>query len=280
MRAKVGKSSAIYAVISNTIVLVLIGLFSLLYFHSNSISNLLKEKINIIVELNEGNDIEQLKNSIAKIDGIKPSSIQFINATEAPKILGIEDSLMNNGYSPFKDIITFNVMSDKFNNASLSKIKEGIKNMSGVFDVFYENVEIDNIKANLKNVSFLILLLSLVFVFLAVIIMYNTINLGLYADRWEIKTMEIIGARDNFIRQPYIKIAGNIALKSFGFASLVLIGILAMIAYKFDLAAILNYGYVFLSILIILIISIVICIGSTVSIVNKYLIKQTAELHV
>jgi cell division transport system permease protein len=282
MRAKIGKSSSVYAIISNTIVLVLIGLFSLLYFHSNSISNLLKEKINIIVELNDSASVQkaELISSISKLEGVNKSSVKFVGKEEAPKILNIDANLIQNEKNPFKDIITFNVASNYFNNENLSKIKERIKSNVGVLDVFYENVEIDNIKNNLHNVSYLILLLSLVFVFLAIIIMYNTINLGLYADRWEIKTMEIIGARDNFIRQPYIKIAGNIALRSFLFATIILLVLVGFIGYNFSLFNVINIGFIILSIIIILIISLMICIGSTVSIVNKYLIKQSHELHV
>ena len=88
----------------------------------------------------------------------------------------------------------------------------------------------------------------------------------------EIKTMEIIGARDSFYRQPYIKIAGKIALKSFAIATIALLIITAALYYQFPaMTDILKWYYVPLSLLLIFIISLVITVTSTVVIVNKIL---------
>ena len=53
-RGSTKKASINYAVFSSTIVLILLGLFLLLFLHINSITNILKEKINVLVELNDG----------------------------------------------------------------------------------------------------------------------------------------------------------------------------------------------------------------------------------
>lgn len=284
MRASAGKGSVIYAVLSNTIVLVLIGFFSLLYLHTNSITNLLKEKINILVELSSDSTTVSpiaLINIIQNNDKVVPNSVKLIKKDEASKILGIgiSDSLKMVG-SPFRDIISFNIKAEHYTEDNIKKIKSELKQKQGVFDIFYEHVVIDNIKDNLKNLSFIVLMLSMVFVFLALVIIYNTVNLSLYADRWEIKTMEIIGARDSFIRQPYIKIAGGIALKSFFLATIFLLGFIAYLIYAHQgLYGIVNWFYVGLSLLFIFIVSIIITIASTVRIVNKYLYKKESELY-
>jgi cell division transport system permease protein len=284
MRATAGKSSVTYATLSNTIVLVLIGFFSLLYLHTNSITNLVKEKINILVELNPdslNNRPDALIKLIQSNPKVVPGSVKFIPKSEADKVLGIEisENLKKVG-SPFKDIVSFNVKAEHYREENLSKIKKELKGRPEIFDVFFENVVVENIKSNLRNVSYVVLLLSLIFVFLAVIIIYNTINLSLYADRWEIKTMEIIGARDKFIRQPYIKIAGNIALKSFFIAALILLAGVAFIIYNFEgMSDIIKWYFIGLSLLLMFIISLVITVTATVSIVNKYLYKKESELY-
>ena len=285
MRASAGKSSVTYAILSNTIVLVLIGFFSLLYLHTNGITHLVKEKINILIEINADSTslaaAPALMKMIASNSKIVEGSVKFIPKEEADKVLGLEisENLRQVG-SPFKDIISFNVKAAYYTEENLSKLKAQLKEKPEVFDVFFENVVVENIKSNLRNASYLVLMLSLVFVFLAVVIIYNTINLSLYADRWEIKTMEIIGARDSFIRQPYIKIAGKIALKSFAIATIALLLITAGLYYQFPaMTDILKWYYVLLSLLLIFIISLVITVTSTVVIVNKYLYKLESELY-
>ena len=51
--AQKSKPTSFYATVSTSIVLVLISLFLLLYLHSGNITNLVKEQINILVELEE-----------------------------------------------------------------------------------------------------------------------------------------------------------------------------------------------------------------------------------
>lgn len=285
MRASAGKSSVTYAILSNTIVLVLIGFFSLLYLHTNSITHLVKEKINILIELNPDSTARvaatALMKKIAANSKVVPGSVKFIPKEEADKVLGIEisENLKEVG-TPFKDIISFNVKAAFYTEENLARLKTELKEKPEVFDVFFENVVVENIKSNLRNVSYVVLVLSLVFVFLAVVIIYNTINLSLYADRWEIKTMEIIGARDSFIRQPYIKIAGKIALKSFAISTAVLLAGCGILFYQFEATAdILKWYYVILSLLLMFFISLVITVTSTVIIVNKYLYKLESELY-
>lgn len=284
MRAIGGKSSITYATLSNTIVLVLIGFFSILYLHTNAITNLVKEKINILVEINDdslGLKPDALMKLIQSNPKIVPGSVKFIDKSEADKVLGIEisENLKKVG-SPFKNIVSFNVIAAHYSEENLQKIKLELKKRPEVFDVFFENVVVQNIKSNLINVSYIVLLLSLIFVFLAVIIIYNTINLSLYADRWEIKTMEIIGARDGFIRQPYIKIAGKIAISSFLIAAVILIASVFYLVYSFEgMGDIVKWYFVGLSLLLMFLISMVITVSATVSIVNKYLYKKESELY-
>ncbi|MFM2394860.1 MAG: hypothetical protein RLZZ546_2843 [Bacteroidota bacterium] len=284
MRASAGKSSVFYAVLSNTIVLVLIGVFAILYLHTNSIMNVFKEKVNILVELNAdttSNGVKSLMTLIQANNKVSEQSVKFIPKSEADKILGINvsENVKDVG-NPFKDIISFNVKAEHYSEENLAKIKSELKTKPIVYDVFYENVVIENIKTTLRSFSYIILLLSIIFIVLAIVIIYNTINLSLYADRWEIKTMEIIGARDSFIRQPYIKIGGNIALKSFAFASFILFGLMVWLGYQYDgFYELIKWYYVLLAIVLIFLISLIINITSTIIVVNKYLFKLENELY-
>ena len=278
------KASVFYAIISNTIVLVLIGLFFLLYFHTNTLTGILKERINIIIELKKEtsqNEIKSIVNYLKKEEGVIASNIKHIPASEAKNVLGGDALELDLGSdSPFLDVLVFNVTKDFYNDSYLKRISGQLKSQPMVSDVIYENLVIDNIKSNLNKIAGGVLLLNLFFLILVVVIMYNTINLSLYADRWEIKTMEIIGARDNFIRQPYLKIAGRIGMVSFVISTFIILLFLGLAYYNVDLIAVtLKLPYLILTIGILFILSMMITIISTISIVNNYLQKEEEELY-
>src|SRR5690606_27617920 len=107
-----------------------------------------------------------------------------------------DEKLAANTANAFRDLIIFNVKSNFYNDDFLGDLSDVLTKVEGVDDVYYENVIIDNIRTNLRNLSIGIFFLAAIFVILAVIIIYNTVNLSLYSDRWEVKTMEIIGAKD------------------------------------------------------------------------------------
>lgn len=278
------KASVLYAIISNTIVLVLIGLFLLLYFHTNSITSILKERINIIVELSDDSDrnaVNSLGKKIASWQEVKPRSVDLIPKSDAPKLLGEDIGVgLDIENSPFKDVIVFNVKSSYYNEDNLEELKTRLSSESIVEDVIYKNLIIDNIKSNLNKLSLVIFIINIFFLILVVVIMYNTINLSLYADRWEIKTMEIIGARDRFIRQPYLKIAGRIALTSFVISGLFILMFVGIMYFNSDFVAnVLSFGYLFLTLIIILVLSLCITIIATIRIVNSYLYREEGELY-
>ena len=278
------KASTHYATLSNTIVLVLIGFFLLLFFHINAITSIVKEKINIIVELKETaneNDANKLIEALTANPAIIEGSAEYIPEDKASEVMGADviASLKDVG-APFRKIVSFNVNAEDYNEETLKTISNNIKKYPFVSDVFYENMVVDQVKSNLQKFSFGILSLALVFIFLAVVIIYNTINLSMYADRWEIKTMEIIGARDNFIRQPYLKIAGKIAIRSFIMASVFIAMILVIIWMNFPgVLEIVRWYYMAITVGLILLISLAITITATIRIVNSYLYKHERDLY-
>ena len=278
------KASVLYAIISNTIVLVLIGLFLLLFLHTNSITSILKERINIIVELNDQrpeNSLKSLGNTIESYPEIVKASTKYIPRSRASEVMGEEIGLdFTAENSPFKDVLIFNVKADHYNESTLQELKNRIESKEIVNDVIYENLIIDNIKSNLRKMTFGLFGINIFFLILVVVIMYNTINLSLYADRWEIKTMEIIGARDRFIRQPYLKIAGRIAITSFLVSTVFILLIIGILYFNSNFVEqVIKLHFVLLSIVLIFILSLCITIISTIKIVNSYLYKEESELY-
>jgi cell division transport system permease protein len=57
---------------------------------------------------------------------------------------------------------------------------------------------------NIAKISFILLILSGVFTFIAIMLINSSIRLAIYAKRFTIKTMQLVGATKSFIRKPFI----------------------------------------------------------------------------
>jgi cell division protein FtsX len=92
--------------------------------------------------------------------------------------------------------------------------------------------------------------------------------------------MEIIGARDGFIRQPYLKIAGKVALRSFILAAISILLIIVSAWFNLNGASdVINWFYIILTLGIIFIFSLIVNVGATIRIVNKYLYSHSNNLY-
>ncbi|MBK7525705.1 MAG: hypothetical protein IPI53_16630 [Saprospiraceae bacterium] len=79
--SKVNRPTTFYATISITIVLILVGLFLTLFMHTGNITNILKQNINLLAEVQDvlpESEIQRLIDIIKTTEGVLPQSIEFI----------------------------------------------------------------------------------------------------------------------------------------------------------------------------------------------------------
>jgi cell division transport system permease protein len=272
-----------YATFSISIVLLLCAVFLLLFLHSNNISNILKEKLNVLVELKKEastDDVKKLSSVLLSQKEVLESSVKLINAKDALKIMDLKENVVEHIGNPFNDVLSFNIKSQYYDESYLDELSEIIKKYTFVSSVYYENDTIVGLKSNIKFISYFIFFLAMVFLVLAIIIIYNTISMKLYADRWEIKTMQMVGAKDSFIRMPYLHKARLIAWKSFLVSLFGVLFIIGMIAYSIDeVISLIRWEYLVFTIASILVLSFLITGISTFNAVNKYLNKTVSDLY-
>ncbi len=274
------KPTQFYATMSTSIVLVLIAQFLLIFFHSSNIANIVKENINILVELEDNlpsREIEALKKILLVQPGVIPSSVQYISKIDAINLMSKELNITGSETeNPFKDIIKFNLSNEYYSEPKIKEIKSKIELEKGVLGLFYENDSIDLVKSNLEKLSLGILILALCFVILALAIIFNTVKLTLYADIKQIKTMQMVGAEKSFIKKPYLKAAISMILK----AMLTVIVFMAVFCGYFIQSAsifaeIIQWKYVVLTLIISFITALLIQFGTTNAILNDFLKKES-----
>ena len=63
---------------------------------------------------------------------------------------------------------------------------------------------IAKLSENVKKISFWVLVISSIFLLIAILLINSSIRLSVYAKRFTIKTMQMVGATKSFIRLPFI----------------------------------------------------------------------------
>lgn len=270
------KPTQFYATLSTSIVLVLISLFLLIFFHSGNITNIVKENLNILVELENdlpSGEVQRLQDIIKDYNGVIPQSVEFLSKEYALEFMSKELVInQDENENPFNDIIKFNLKSDQYSEDRIKAIKKEIEYEKGVRGLYYENESLDMVQSNLEKVSFGILILALCFVILAISIIFSTVQLTLYSNVKEIRTMQLVGAEKSFVKKPYLKAAFFMGIKAIIVTVIFIAGLWAFLYYSDSIfAEIIQWYYVVLTVLICIVLAFVILLGTTNRMINKFL---------
>lgn len=270
------KPTQFYATLSTSIVLVLISLFLLIFFHSGNITNIVKENLNILVELDNdlpSGEVQRLQDIIKDYTGVIPQSVEFLSKEYALGFMSKELVInQDENENPFNDIIKFNLKSDQYSEDRIKAIKKEIEYEKGVRGLYYENESLDMVQSNLEKVSFGILILALCFVILAISIIFSTIQLTLYSNVKEIRTMQLVGAEKSFVKKPYLKAAFFMGIKAIIVTLIFIAGLWAFLYYSDSIfAEIIQWYYVVLTVLICIVLAFIILLGTTNRMINKFL---------
>src|SRR5690606_344267 len=108
------------------------------------------------------------------------------------------------GTNPLSDSYDIRLKAEYVVSDSLNKIVSEIKAQDEIKSVNYDNVLVDMVNENIKKISYWILVVSGFFCLIAVLLINSSLRLSIYANRFIIKTMQMVGATKSFIRRPFI----------------------------------------------------------------------------
>ncbi len=282
----VHKPNYFYTIFSVTLVLFLLGLFGLLVVQGQQLLKTLREQVEVIVELKEeaaSPQVDSLKQHLAASSYFKANSTKFFNKAEGAALMQQEfgqDFGKLDMANPLYDVLIFNVKSDWMDPDSMSLVREDIKVMPFVNDIYYQESVTESIAANLRKISVWVLGLGLFFVLVAVALILNTVRLALYANRFLIKNMELVGASWGFISKPYLSRSFRQGLLC-GILAIVGLGALLYMAFRDepDLLSAINVVGVAVVFGTLLVLGFVIMVSSTYYVVKKYLRMRVDDLY-
>ena len=202
------RSSYFSVVVSIALVLFLLGLLGLLVLKTKSISDHFKEQVAVTIFLNDTAKEKDIKALQSELDTASFSkSVTFISKKEAAeqfsKDIG-EDFIEYLGENPLKNALNVFVKSDYVTAEKMAEIEASMTENKNVFEVSYDKPLIDLLTKNIQRISFWVLIFSGLFTLIAVVLINSSIRLSVYAKRFTIKTMQMVGATKGFIRKPFL----------------------------------------------------------------------------
>lgn len=202
------RSSYFSVVISIALVLFMVGFLGLVLLKSTQVANHFKEEVVITLFLKNDtskDQIENLRNSLIK--EIFTRKIVFISKDDAAKFyaedLG-EDFVNYLGTNPLKNSIDIYLNPGFVTPEKMGEIADRFKDNSYVFEVSYDKPLVTFLTQNIQRVSFWLFVVSSFFGLIALILINSSIRLSVYSKRFNIKTMQMVGATKGFIRKPFI----------------------------------------------------------------------------
>lgn len=221
---------AVTSTISATMVLVLLGILVLFVLTAREIRDSVRRDLTVTIVLS---------------DGIKPAEAHTIEETlshrryvhkatyisseqalqEQVQAMGIDPSEFLGG-NPFSISMELQMNPDYANADSLRWITKELRHQRGVTDVIYQKDLVDSLNDNLRKITVILLVITILLTIVSLSLINNTIRLSVYSRRFIINTMKLVGARWNFIRRPFMLRGLLIAVIAAAVADALLIAIL------------------------------------------------------
>ncbi len=276
--------SSITTVVSLSLVLFMLGLLAIIVLNTRKLSDNVKENINIQIILNDNSkevSIQRLSKMLDAADYVK--STEFITkeaaATRLQEDLG-EDFIDFLGYNPLLSSINIHMKAEYANIDSLTWIEKDLLSNKLVKEVIYQKSLVNMINENLKKISIIILIFSGLLMLIALALINNTIRLSIYSKRFIIKTMQLVGATQSFIRRPFVIQGIKHGIYGAIIAILMLIGVLFFAQKQLpELVELQDEKMLATLFGVVIIIGIIISWISTSLAVRKYLRLKADDLH-
>lgn len=272
------------SVISISLVLLLVGVASMLLVNAKGVSDYFKENMQISVLMKQNvSDADALEYRTL-LDGERYiKSTTFISREQGQRELADqlgEDFLDVFETSPIPVSVDVTLKAEYVSADSLAMVSKEIARSSLVDEVVYQQSLVDALNANLGKISVVIAIFIGLLLFISFVLINNTVRLNVFARRFTIHTMKLVGATKSFIRAPFLVQAAFQGVFSAMIANIVLVVILFVMRNELEqLFRIFRMDLLLLVMGIVLVCGIIICLASTWFVVNKLVALKKDELY-
>ena len=270
--------------ISTALVLILLGMVVFSVLTARNLSSYVKENLTVTMILGEDvtdPEARQLCNDLRKRPYI--NHITYISKEQALKeqteAMGTDPSEFL-GMNPFTASIELQLKAQYANNDSLKWISKSLRGDSKVTDITYPQDLMESVNSNLNKINLVLLVLAVLLTCVSFSLINNTVRLGMYARRFTIHTMKLVGASWSFIRKPFLGNAIGIGLLAAVLADAVLAGgIYALYTYEPGVLTVITWQVMAVTGGTVFVFGLLITLLCSYVAVNKFLRMKAGDLY-
>lgn len=251
---------------------------------ARNLSSYVKENLTITVMLSEEMTSSEAQRLCHKLE----KSPYTLNTTyispeqaleEQTKAMG-SDPTEFLGTNPFVGSIEMQMKADYANTDSLRWITKSLKSNPKITDITYQKDLMDQVNSNIKRIGIVLLVLAGLLMFVSFSLINNTVRLSIYARRFTIHTMKLVGASWAFIRWPFIKRAIGEGLVAAVIADAALAGcVYGLYTYEPGILVVVDWMVLTITGISVLLFGLIITTFCSYLSVNKFLRMTAGELY-
>ena len=213
-------------IVGMTLTLVLVGLLAVVTMLGSKWEKQLRQEVRIQVYFQRDLDETVLRSALASVetDEAVEEARHLDPKLEAEKLeetLG-EDFIEFLGYVPLPPAMDVKVRGNWGTSEKLPLLASRLNDLDGVSEVVWQNHLLAKIENTIRRLFYPLVGLASVCFLIALALMNNTVRLTVFARRFLIRNMQLVGANPSFIRRPFIKQGVLLGITS-GFLSLAII---------------------------------------------------------
>ena len=202
------RNAYLSSIISISLVLLLVGVASLLLVNARAVSDYFKENMQVSVMMKQSvseSEALKYKDELDQMDFIRSSV--FVSREQGRREM--EDMLGQDFLSVFETApipvsIDITLDAEYVSADSIEVVKTHILKSPKVEEVVYQRSLIDTLNANLSKISVVLSIFIALLLFISFVLINNTVRLNVFARRFTIHTMKLVGATRAFIRAPFL----------------------------------------------------------------------------
>ncbi len=272
------------SVISISLVLLLVGVASMLLVNARSVSDYFKENMQVSVLMKQNVTDEAALDFKESLEGKRfIKSATFISKEQGQRELAAQlgdDFLDVFETSPIPVSIDITLDAAYVSADSLEMVRAEISESRLVDEVVYQRSLVDALNANLSRISLILGVFIALLLFISFVLINNTVRLNVFARRFTIHTMKLVGATRSFIRAPFLVQSAFQGLFAAFIAIIILLGLMFLMRSGFaQLFEIFRMDLLLVVIGIVIASGLVICLASTYFVVNKLISLRKDELY-
>ncbi len=278
------RNAYLSSVISISLVLLLVGVASMLLVNAKGVSDYFKENMQVSVMMKQNVSDEkalEFRESLESERYIKNTT--FISKEQGQRELAAQ---LGEGFldvfetSPIPVSIDITLDADYVSADSLEVVKNEIMKNSIVDEVVYQKSLVDTLNANLSKISVVLGVFIALLLFISFVLINNTVRLNVFARRFTIHTMKLVGATRSFIRAPFLIQSAFQGVFAAFVAIIVLLVLMFLMRNEFaQLFEIFRLDLLLIVMGIIVASGLAICLISTYFVVNKLVSLRKDELY-